>query len=205
MIVGFCGAAGSGKDTAAEALIAHKSFHKISFAAPLKSLLSLLFGWPLKSWDSLEWKETPNEACYGKTPRELAQTLGTDWGRNMVNPNLWVDVTLRGLPNGNFVFTDVRFPNEAEAIRKAGGILLMVKCTDRESGTDLTGHESEAWLPWLEVYTDATIEAPLGEVELLKEAAVNIIENYAYGIVPPHVPSTETQEALDEIATTIKA
>ena len=204
MIVGLSGAAGAGKDTAAAALIDYRGFEKVSFAEMLKACLSAIFDWNLSQWDDLMWKETPNTACYGKTPRELAQTLGTDWGRNMVNENIWVDATLRMLDTGNFVFTDVRFPNEARAIRQRGGLLIHVVCDDGEPRTDQAGHESEKWVPWLEQYADGGITAKKGDTEWLQEAILNVVENYAYNIVPRHEPTDETLEALAELEAKLK-
>ena len=45
MIIGFCGFAGSGKDTAADYLVNFYNFDRISFAGPLKDTLSAVFGW----------------------------------------------------------------------------------------------------------------------------------------------------------------
>lgn len=205
MIVGFCGAAGSGKDSAAKALIEQLGFVKISFAGALKSALNGLFGWKMENWDSLEWKETPNAACYGLTPRVVAQTFGTDWGRNTINRNLWVDIAMRNASEEhyafgkNHVFTDVRFPNEAAAIRAAGGILIYVTCVDRPSGTNSDQHESERWLPWLWHYADATIEAAFGQLDGLREAAMNVVENYREGLVPPYKPGAEVLSMLNDI------
>lgn len=208
MIVGFCGAAGSGKDTAAEVLREQKSFVPMSFAATIKGVLCMIFNWTGDEWQDLKWKETPNDHCFGKTPREIAQSFGTDWGRNMVHPDIWVQLTMRMIkeaPAMSWVFTDVRFPNEAQAIRDAGGILIFVKCTDRETGTEFSEHESEAWLPWLELFADTTIEAPLGEIDFLQEAALNVVENYAYGHVPRHAEiSPGTQDVLDTLAEDIR-
>jgi hypothetical protein len=61
----------------------------------------------------------------GVTPRHLMQTLGTAWGRDMVNPNVWVTANIQG--SGDYtVIDDVRFPNEFEAIKKAGGEMWKV-------------------------------------------------------------------------------
>ena len=97
MIIGFSGRAGAGKDTAANALILafHRQWVRLSFATTLKRALCVIFGWELADWENLEWKETPNDACYGLTPRQVAPSLGTEWGREHVNPNLWVDQALR--------------------------------------------------------------------------------------------------------------
>lgn len=206
MIVGISGAAGAGKDTIGDAFVEHRGFLRMSFASTLKGILSMLFNWRAEDWQDLKWKETPNENSYGLTPRQVAQSFGTDWGRNMINENIWIDATMRMLNTigtGNWVFTDVRFPNEARAIREVGGILLFVKCLDRETGTEHTEHESERWLEWLELYSDAGLSANLGHIDFLQTAAVNIIDNYVYETIERHTVSEETQKHLDEIEATI--
>lgn len=202
MIVGFAGAAGSGKDTAAAALIAGMGFRKASFAQHLKDTLDFLFGWE-SDWESLEWKETPNPAAYNLTPREIAQSFGTDWGRNRINDNLWVDravlnLSIRSEPH--HVFTDVRFPNEAAAIRSAGGIIIYVRCEDRmAAATELSNHESEGWQEWLYHYADCDVSARFGEIERLQEAAVNIVDNYINEDLPRYEPGPQVLSLLNDI------
>lgn len=198
MIVGFAGAAGSGKDTAAQALYP-MGFQKASFAKPLKDTLDYLFRWE-SDWDSLEWKETPNVNAFGHTPRYIAQTFGTDWGRNMISKDLWVTLAIADLPNeGNHVFTDVRFPNEAAAIRSAGGILIFVRCVDRGAVSTHSDHESEKWMEWMFHYADCEIAARFGEIERLQEGTANVVENYLRGDVPRYQPGPEVLSALNEI------
>lgn len=90
------------------------------------------------------------------TPRKLLQLLGTECGRDIIHPNIWVnalfsDYKAKGegikdnifsTPNGNvkmqlnplfdgeyfpnWIITDVRFPNEAQSIKDRGGILIRV-------------------------------------------------------------------------------
>ena len=59
------------------------------------------------------------------------QTLGTEWGRDQVHPELWIRHAQRRLDNYrrvsvNVVVTDVRFPNEADWLRANGGELWHV-------------------------------------------------------------------------------
>lgn len=70
----------------------------------------------------------------GVTGRHLLQTLGTDWGRRMINPSIWInswrvayrrDFLAREVPI-NCVVDDVRFPDEADLIREFGGELWLV-------------------------------------------------------------------------------
>lgn len=138
MIIGFTGAAGSGKDTAADYLVSEYEFTKVSFAAILKNMLSVA-GLPEPT--NRDDKEK-NVEGFDFTWREAAQTLGTEWGRSL-DENIWVKLTMAKLdPNKNYVFSDVRFDNEAEAIRDAGGsnILLIGRSVDLG---DNSAHASE--------------------------------------------------------------
>lgn len=125
-IVGITGAAGAGKDTVAEVLVILGA-RRYGFADPLKLALNAIFGWTIEMWDDREWKETPQEP-HGRSPRYLAQTIGTEWGRDLVHPNLWVMVAAELKKNDArpWVLADVRFPNEAKWIRDAGGVIIEV-------------------------------------------------------------------------------
>jgi hypothetical protein len=51
----------------------------------------------------------------GVSPRHLMVTLGTEWGRDAVHPDLWVRIWAASLPEAaHVVAEDVRFPNEVE-------------------------------------------------------------------------------------------
>ena len=113
MIIGFTGKAGSGKDTAADYLVSKYGFEKVSFAAILKKMLAAA-GMPEPS--NRDDKEKLIDGL-GFTWRHAAQTLGTEWGRQCLGEDVWVNLTMKSLdPNKNYVFSDVRFDNEAEAI-----------------------------------------------------------------------------------------
>jgi len=103
------------------------------------------------------------------TPRKLLQLLGTEAGRNILHPNIWVNALFadyvcndcgqkecptdeedtgqmihRSFPS--WIITDVRFPNEVERIKDKGGIVIRV---NRDNGTraiDVNPHPSETAL-----------------------------------------------------------
>jgi hypothetical protein len=53
--------------------------------------------------------------------------IGTDIGREMYGENVWVVKLITGLQeDADYVIDDVRFPNEAEALRDAGFSILRV-------------------------------------------------------------------------------
>lgn len=98
------------------------------------------------------------------TPRLLLQLLGTECGRNIIHPNLWVNATMADYKSNHpgefdeifnktlyppdsfpkWLITDVRFPNEAEAIQKREGSILLKVERPGITGTDQ--HESETAL-----------------------------------------------------------
>lgn len=154
-LVGLIGAAGSGKTTVARHLRANRSFLPLAFATPSRDMLNVLFRHldidP--RWEDREWKETPLPGI-GVSPRQLHQTLGTDWGRERVNPDLWIGIASRrlnllGLEFGeksgdddrlDFVIEDVRFHNEAQWILERGGQLIHLI---RPDAKPVAAHSSE--------------------------------------------------------------
>lgn len=80
------------------------------------------------------------EECYVSlvktTPRLLLQLLGTDCGRNILHPNIWINALFADYKKdqSDWIITDVRFPNEAEAIKARGGIVVRVDRPCKECG-----------------------------------------------------------------------
>lgn len=120
MIIGIAGKKRSGKDTAAK-VFERLGFTHDSFAAPMKRCLESILGHELRDED----KEVPMDWLDGITPRKMLQTLGTEWGRCMVHSDLWVRSMMRRAPP-MCVISDVRFENEAAAIRAAGGVIVHI-------------------------------------------------------------------------------
>ncbi|WP_323162842.1 hypothetical protein [Stenotrophomonas maltophilia] len=141
--IGIAGAKRAGKDTLARELQADLGLPIDSFAAPLRKFVADLAGMG-GNLDVLEvHKETPIPWLDGVTARQMMQTVGTEWGRQMVHPDLWVRALFARLPAGGII-PDVRFPNEAEAIRQRGGVVIRVSRPGYGKGDS---HASEAPLP----------------------------------------------------------
>ncbi len=146
-LVGLLGRKGSGKDTAALVLLS-RGYQNVKFAGALKDMLRcLLFVQGLDN-DTIQrmvegdLKETETPYLGGRTPRYAMQTLGTEWGRDLIADVLWVGTAIRRAMGHDTVMTDVRFPNEVAAIQEAGGVVFgitadWIKPTPGE-------HESEA-------------------------------------------------------------
>ena len=70
-IIGLSGAAGCGKDTVADHLIAEHGYSKISFAAPIKRAIEAMFGVGDEIW-ARDVKEKKHQHLLGFSPRHLA-------------------------------------------------------------------------------------------------------------------------------------
>lgn len=128
MLIGLCGAAGCGKTTVAEGLRDRCGYRIVSFADPLYDAVSAITGVPVDRLKDRAVKEAELEHI-GKSPRYLLQTLGTDWGRRLVNENVWVNAAMaRIAADEDIVIADVRFDNEADAIRdRAGKVFYVIR------------------------------------------------------------------------------
>ena len=152
-LIGLIGPAGAGKTTVAEMLRKRHGYMVISLADPIRDMLgALLSGLGLgHEWmEDRSLKEAPIPII-GVSYRKLAQTLGTEWGRDRIDPTLWVRLCahkvqeLRAVHNECVVIHDVRFANEAGMIRQAGGLLVRVNRQVDALPDGRSLHASEQW------------------------------------------------------------
>lgn len=183
-VIGFCGPAGAGKSTAADRLVRRWRFSRVRFAGPLKAMMRAL-GLSEAQVDG-DLKESPCELLCGRTPRQAMQWLGTEWGREKIDQNFWISAWRAAVdavtplcrepdldsPVRLIVADDVRFPNEAAAIRAMGGIVVCIERPGAGS-TSGVGHASER----LEFEPDAVI-INAGDVAALHRA----IDDFALSI-----------------------
>lgn len=138
MIIGVVGFIGSGKGTAADILVKKHGFTKLSFADTVKDATAAIFGWQrhLLEGDTDEsraWREAKDEWWserfgYDFSPRLALQMMGTEAGRDVFHPDLWVLSLERKMEMyPNVVIADVRFPNEIDFIQSKGGFVVRVK------------------------------------------------------------------------------
>lgn len=144
-LIGLTGPAGCGKDTAA-AIIEGISglYYKVAFADPLRNGLRAMFGLSDTQMERPEKEQVLH--AIGKSPRQLMQTLGTEWGRNLVHPELWTILALATIRSHRdkgqrVVITDVRFENEAALVREMGGVVWHIH---RDSAGTPHAHASES-------------------------------------------------------------
>jgi hypothetical protein len=163
-LIGVSGYAQAGKDSIGGILCDAWGFERVGFADALKAVLrdldprvevtnpprpgeggwvmeSVMTKWIVDNGPGWEWLKANTVA------RDYLQRLGVAV-REHVDPDAWVNAALRGLkPGGAYVITDLRFPNEYEAIRERGGQVWRVTrpgtapVNAHVSETALDGHE----------------------------------------------------------------
>lgn len=189
MLVGLCGLAGSGKDTVAEILSRQDDFVAISFAGPIYKAISEFTGLTPQELKDRDIKER-TISWLGKSPRELLQTLGTEWGREVVSEDIWIKIALRRAAQyegsrWSVVITDVRFDNEAEAIRAAGGQVWRVERPGAGLEGPAGGHASEAGISDRLVDQVVWNAGDLGDLKESVYAATRRLQDDTIGVSTP--------------------
>lgn len=125
-IIGIHGPLNGGKDTVCKLLmeLCPDKFAHYAFARPLKEAGVILFGWPMDYFEDRVLKEQV-DPFWGFSPRKAMQLLGTEYGRNSLRDDIWIQravrqVELNRLAGLKTIITDVRFENEAAWIRSLG-------------------------------------------------------------------------------------
>jgi hypothetical protein len=172
-VIAFCGRKGSGK-TELSKVCEEFGYQKVSFATSLKKLTAQLIG--VSSIEEVNnLKTTVNDYIFGErewqlisdtalipygtvrkmlegitlpTSRDVLQYVGTDIIRKY-NENWHVKETLKGLKVGTkYVFDDVRFQNEKNALMNVGADFFFVL---RPTLYGVSNHISETSIKWQEI------------------------------------------------------
>lgn len=143
-LIGLCGYKRSGKDTIANCF-RRLGYTQLAFATPIKLMLETLFEYAnvneklvaeCLNGHRKDFALGTLQAC---SSRHAMQTLGTEWGRNLIGQDLWVDILFdRAQSYDKVVISDVRFDNEVVALHKHGGKLIRI-----DRGLQPDGHASE--------------------------------------------------------------
>ena len=193
-LIALTGAAKSGKSTIAKYLSkgtdsrygTHVPFARARFSGTLKKMLMQI---PDVTEDMIEGslKEEPQEIFGGRTPREVMQTLGTEWGRDSVYSKIWLDAWERSVSNLTYVVVeDLRYLNEAELIKNRGGKIWRIRRPDYFFGHS---HISETEMEGIE--PDLVIRNS-GSVEELHAMIDRILEPWSGEDIGPRYEGRET-------------
>jgi len=127
MIIGITGQKGVGKTTMAFHIASRfGGFQLFYFAKPLKYSLSYLTGLEIDYFTKPELKEEPLPEWNNMTPRRMMQLFGTEVARH-IHSDFWVRAAEVHMPkNTDVLIDDVRFPNEANWVKKQGGTIVKI-------------------------------------------------------------------------------
>lgn len=141
MLIGLAGLARSGKDTAGGYFGNSLDIETYALAQPIKETVNSLFSWDERHSDG-DLKEVDDPEL-GFSPRKAYQLFGTEFGRGL-RDDLWIRLANRKYEMlGGLIVTDIRFNNEANWIREAGGTIIHIERED-EDVPKIREHESES-------------------------------------------------------------
>lgn len=177
-IIGLGHYSRTGKTTLAEFLKLSCRRRKITaeicpFAWKLKDVAYQLYGWAgLKPPEHYETQSGAKDRdtvlpALGMTPVDLWVALGTTAIRQNVYDATWVDyVTKTPRQSDVLIIPDVRFPNEIDAIRSLGGIVVKVECVGIKPRDTVADQALVDFTEW-----DACISAKKGDTAKLQQYA----------------------------------
>lgn len=158
-----------GKSTVAKYLARRHGFHILSFATPLKRMATQFLHGMGYSPGEIEHFLTEGKSMripeMGVNTRHILQTLGYEWGRQCIHPDVWVRMWERqakhylsmGVP---VVSDDVRFQNEYRALfnlQSASPVRADFWRITRSSIYDRVDHPSEGFAENGEVEISAEV------------------------------------------------
>jgi ABC-type oligopeptide transport system ATPase subunit len=169
------------------------------FAGKLKEIASLLTGIDIEDFEDQEFKKTNLESSWDvkskyrdrrppkpMTVREFLQKLGTEAMREGLHTNVWVNALFADYKPpkmseynpSNWIITDMRFPNEMDAVVKRHGITIRVTRPVKKSKNTPKLHSSETALDKAkfdyEIINDGSMEKLVKKVRkiLIKEELI---------------------------------
>lgn len=125
LLVGFCGRAGSGKDTCASYLAERYGALNFRFAGPLKQMAKQIWAFTDEQIEGSQTSKETLDPRHNLTPRDAMQRLG-EAGRNHLGNEVWIRACLDQIREDSqrhvqqprlYTISDVRYRNEAEIVR----------------------------------------------------------------------------------------
>lgn len=173
-IIGLAYKKGVGKNTLAKFITTYLrceapqlNVKEVSFAAKLKDVAYQLYSWAgIQRGIYYEIRRDEKEVVLPqleKSPRQIWIEIGNKMRE--VYQDTWIDFALKNIKADVLIITDVRFQNEAAAIRRVGGQLIKIERNNIPKGTDPAEIDLDSWMIW-----DAVVDNNSTLQDLNKEA-----------------------------------
>ncbi len=154
-------------DDNCEKLSKLSGFELKSFAHKIKLLVSVLINCEVSDLEDKKFKETTlgpewnvsidmfEAEAFARdgelTPRKLMQLLGTDCGRDIIHPNIWINALFSDYKkvNGkypNWIVTDSRFINDNERLKEYKALRIRIERPNILTNDGINNHSSETAL-----------------------------------------------------------
>jgi dephospho-CoA kinase len=165
MIIGITGKIGSGKTTISKYL-EEIGYQEYQFAKPLKDIAKI-FGFTEIQLNGNQTDKLIPHPLWGISAREFLQKLGTDIFRDKlreiipamkIEESVWVDIFKHQIAQNsehkNWVVSDVRFEDEAKAIKSMGGIIIRIRKKSDEKGRHISETSMDSIKPDYSIEND---------------------------------------------------
>lgn len=183
-IIGITGKIGSGKTTIANYLVDKYDYTEYGMADPLKGI-GKLFGFSDRQLYGTQEEKLEIHPYWNVSARHFLQKVGTDLFREHLHEvlpemkmegTIWVEIFK--MENNRFpkqyVISDIRFLDEAKAIKDMGGIIIRTVRGDTSGGNTYTKHRSEMEMDKIDA--DYTIDNNCS-MEELQDKLNKLVEN----------------------------
>lgn len=151
----------------------------MAFADNLKRAASDVFNVAREAWDDLVFKASLVNK-YNLTGREILQKVG-EMFRKEISPDIWVNSLFESYDSlkyysyytkdpvhPNLIITDVRMPNEVQAIKDRGGILIRIDRDTKYKDNHISETALEDYNGWDYIIdNNGTLEELIDKVEEL--------------------------------------
>ena len=139
---------------------------KFKFAQPLYDMLCVMYKdvIPHISQKYIELHKNHKMPFSQKTWRQGLQTLGTEWGRNIIAKDIWIDICLQRIRvaqnelGWNCVISDMRFISEFQRAKELMPHAETYGVYRDISANNVMNHQSETEVPWIISNSDGAIQ-----------------------------------------------